>query len=140
MFVEFINQYVKLYHEKRAELEEEQRHLTRGLQKLKDTYSQVEQLQASLTVKRKNLQEKKDESSKILQQIIADQRLAEQEKLKSQQLRVVLAQKQKEIAVQHDEVQRRLDTVEPTLNEAKQGIQRVILGKPALLKFLFYFF
>jgi dynein heavy chain 1 len=46
-----INQYVRLFNEKRDELEEQQRHLHVGLDKLKDTVTQVEELRKSLAIK-----------------------------------------------------------------------------------------
>lgn len=49
---------MRLYTEKRDELEEQQRHLHVGLDKLKDTVTQVEQLRKSLAIKRSQLQAK----------------------------------------------------------------------------------
>jgi dynein heavy chain 1 len=40
-FLDFISHYSKLFHEKRDELEEEQRHLDIGLQKISETEEQV---------------------------------------------------------------------------------------------------
>lgn len=59
---------VKLYNEKRSELEEQQLHLNVGLGKIRDTFSQVEELQKSLSVKRAQLKEK-DELGESLQPI-----------------------------------------------------------------------
>ena len=49
---------MKLYNEKRSELEEQQLHLNVGLSKIRDTFSQVEELQKSLGAKRAQLREK----------------------------------------------------------------------------------
>ena len=49
---------MKLYGEKRSELEDEQLHLNVGLQKIRDTVDQVEDLQKSLAVKSRELEEK----------------------------------------------------------------------------------
>lgn len=40
-YLDFINHYTKLFHEKRDELEDEQRHLDIGLQKIGETEDQV---------------------------------------------------------------------------------------------------
>ena len=56
---------MKLYNEKRSELEEQQLHLNVGLAKIRDTFSQVEELQKSLSVKRRQLTEK-DELGRLL--------------------------------------------------------------------------
>ena len=49
---------VKLYNEKRQDLEEQQLHLNVGLQKIRETVEQVEELQASLSIKKNELEQK----------------------------------------------------------------------------------
>ena len=48
--------WVKLYNEKRQDLEEQQLHLSVGLQKIRETVEQVEELQASLSIKKNELE------------------------------------------------------------------------------------
>ena len=50
--------WVKLYNEKRQDLEEQQLHLNVGLQKIRETVEQVEELQASLSIKKNELEQK----------------------------------------------------------------------------------
>lgn len=40
-YLDFINHYANLFHEKRSELEEQQMHLNVGLRKIKETVDQV---------------------------------------------------------------------------------------------------
>lgn len=42
-YLDFINHYANLFHEKRSELEEQQMHLNVGLRKIKETVDQVGQ-------------------------------------------------------------------------------------------------
>ena len=49
---------MKLFNEKRSDLEEQQLHLNVGLQKIRETVEQVEELQKSLSIKRNELEEK----------------------------------------------------------------------------------
>lgn len=49
-FLDFISHYTKLHHEKRDELEDEQRHLNTGLQKISETEEQVNQVQQCLAI------------------------------------------------------------------------------------------
>ena len=49
---------VKLYNEKRHDLEEQQLHLSVGLQKIRETVEQVEELQASLSIKKNELEQR----------------------------------------------------------------------------------
>ena len=50
--------WVKLYNEKRQDLEEQQLHLSVGLQKIRETMEQVEELQASLSIKKNELEQR----------------------------------------------------------------------------------
>ena len=49
--------WVKLYNEKRQDLEQ-QLHLSVGLQKIRETVEQVEELQASLSIKKNELEQR----------------------------------------------------------------------------------
>ena len=85
-----IQHYVKLHNEKRDELEEQQRHLHVGLDKLKDTVTQVEELRKSLAIKRRQLEAKDAEANEKLQRMIADQREAESKKAASIEIQAAL--------------------------------------------------
>ena len=50
--------WVKRYNEKRQDLEEQQLHLSIGLQKIRETVEQVEELQASLSIKKNELEQR----------------------------------------------------------------------------------
>ena len=50
--------WVKLYNEKRQDLEEQQLHLSIGLQKIRETVEQVEELQASLSIKKNEVEQR----------------------------------------------------------------------------------
>ena len=54
-FLDFIKHFVELYREKKSLLEEQQFHLNVGLSKLKETESQVKEMQGSLDTKRREL-------------------------------------------------------------------------------------
>lgn len=61
----------KLYQEKRSDLEEQQLHLNIGLQKIHDTVKQVGELQKSLSVKRRELEEKNNAANSKLKQMVS---------------------------------------------------------------------
>jgi len=54
-FLDFIKHFVELYNEKKSMLEDQQFHLNVGLDKLKQTESQVLEMQGSLDEKKKEL-------------------------------------------------------------------------------------
>jgi dynein heavy chain 1 len=70
-YLDFIHHYVKLYTEKREDLEEQQLHLNVGLQKIRETVEQVEELQKSLSVKRNELEEKNNLANAKLKQMVS---------------------------------------------------------------------
>lgn len=117
-----INHFVKLFAEKRGELEEEQHHVTVGLQRIRDTYEQVQTLQSSLSKKRLELESKKQEANRKLTQLIEDQKTNEQKRAESTKLREQLQQSEHHIAERQAEVKKQLDSVEPLLQDAKQGM------------------
>ena len=53
-----IDLQVKLYHKKRSDLEKLQHHLNVGLQKIRETLEQVDNLQLLLTIKKNELEQK----------------------------------------------------------------------------------
>lgn len=62
---------MKLFNEKREDLEEQQLHLNVGLQKIRETVEQVEELQKSLSVKRNELEEKNNLANAKLKQMVS---------------------------------------------------------------------
>ena len=64
------NVQVKLYNEKRSDLEEQQHHLNIGLRKIHETVEQVEELQCSLSIKRNELEEKNNLANAKLKQMV----------------------------------------------------------------------
>jgi dynein heavy chain 1 len=89
-YLDFINHFVKLYNEKRSELEDQQVHLNIGLQKIRETVEQVEELQKSLAVKRTELEKKNNQANFKLKQMMENQQEAEKKKVVSQDLRNTL--------------------------------------------------
>lgn len=63
---------VKLFNEKRADLEEQQLHLNVGLNKIHETVDQVEELQASLSVKKIELEQKNQLANQKLKQMVSE--------------------------------------------------------------------
>ena len=85
-----INHFVKLFYEKCSELEDEQLHLNVGLTKIRETVEQVEELQKSLASKSNDLEQKNQAANAKLKEMLKDQQEAEREKVKSQELQLML--------------------------------------------------
>ncbi|ODQ54001.1 hypothetical protein SAICODRAFT_70683 [Saitoella complicata NRRL Y-17804] len=124
-YLDFVNQFVRLFNEKRAELEEEQRHLNVGLDKLQDTFTKVEELRGSLAEKRVRLEQMNAQANEKLQSMVADQQEAEQKRAASLVIQQALAVQEKEIDERREIVIRDLERAEPAVLEAQRSVQNI---------------
>lgn len=124
-FLDFIAQYAKVFTEKREELEEQQRHLNVGLDKLHSTVNQVEQLRKSLAVKKIQLESKQAEANEKLQKMIADQQEAEQQRLASIQLQADLQKQNIAIEERRGIVMEDLAAAEPAVQDAQAAVSAI---------------
>ena len=120
-----ISQYVRLYNEKCDELEEQQRHLHGGLDKLKDTVTQVEELRKSLAIKRQQLEAKNAEANEKLQRMVSDQQEAEQKKAASIEIQAALVEQDKHIEERRNIVMADLADAEPAVLEAQSAVGNI---------------
>ncbi|XP_047532350.1 dynein heavy chain, cytoplasmic isoform X1 [Vanessa atalanta] len=124
-YLDFIQQMVKLYAEKRADLEEQQLHLNVGLGKIAETVEQVEEMQKSLAVKSQELQAKNEAANAKLRQMVKDQQEAEKKKVESQEIQVALEKQTKEIEAKRKDVMADLAQVEPAVIEAQNAVKSI---------------
>ncbi|KAH8912297.1 hypothetical protein BR93DRAFT_871202 [Coniochaeta sp. PMI_546] len=124
-FLDFVAQYVKLYNEKRDDLEEQQRHLNVGLEKLRDTVDKVRDLRVSLAEKKAQLEQKDAEANEKLQRMVADQREAEQRKNTSLEVQAALEIQEAEVASRKKVVLEDLAKAEPAVEEAKLSVSSI---------------
>ncbi|XP_074643936.1 cytoplasmic dynein 1 heavy chain 1-like isoform X2 [Tubulanus polymorphus] len=124
-YLDFINHYVKLFNEKRSDLEEQQLHLNVGLQKIRETVEQVEELQKSLSIKRQELEEKNNAANLKLKQMVKDQQEAERKKVASQEIQQNLREQTKVISEKKVFVMNDLAQVEPAVIEAQNAVKSI---------------
>ncbi|PHH56049.1 Dynein heavy chain, cytoplasmic [Ceratocystis fimbriata CBS 114723] len=124
-FLDFVAQYVKLYREKREDLEEQQRHLNAGLEKLKDTVEKVRDLRVSLADKKAQLDRKGAEADEKLKRMLADQQEAETRKTASLEIQAALEVQEAEVATRRKVVLDDLAKAEPAVEEAKASVSNI---------------
>ncbi|KAF4549174.1 Dynein heavy chain-like protein [Elsinoe fawcettii] len=124
-FLDFVAQYGKLYNEKREDLEEQQRHLNVGLDKLRDTVSEVDELSKSLAGKKIELERKDTEANEKLQGMIADQREAEKRRGISLEIQAALSKQDKEISERREVVEVDLAKATPAVEEAQRSVNNI---------------
>ena len=79
-FLDFIKHFVELYRQKKSLLEDQQLHLNVGLNKLKETETQVLEMQSSLDIKRAELEKKEKEASQKMTLIVQEKTKANEKK------------------------------------------------------------
>jgi len=124
-FLDFINHYVRLFQEKREDLEEQQRHLNIGLEKLRGTVVKVEELRKSLAIKKNQLEEKSREAGEKLSKMLNDKKAAEQQKAASIEFQALLEAEDKEIAERRAIVMSDLANAEPAVEEAQKSVSNI---------------
>ncbi len=124
-FLDFVDQCVRLFNEKREDLEEQQRHLNVGLEKLKDTVVKVRDLRASLAQKKNQLEKKDAEANEKLQRMVADQREAEQRKNASLEIQANLDKQEEEVAKRKEVVNSDLAKAEPAVISAQESVSNI---------------
>ncbi|XP_049780046.1 dynein heavy chain, cytoplasmic isoform X3 [Schistocerca cancellata] len=124
-YLDFIHHFVKLYNEKRSDLEEQQLHLNVGLSKIAETVEQVEEMQKSLAVKSQELQAKNEAANAKLRQMVKDQQEAEKKKVQSQEIQAELEIQTVKIAQKREDVMADLAQVEPAVIDAQQAVKSI---------------
>ncbi|KAK4697502.1 dynein cytoplasmic 1 heavy chain, partial [Lecanoromycetidae sp. Uapishka_2] len=124
-FLDFVDQCVRLFNEKREDLEEQQRHLNVGLEKLRDTVAKVRDLRASLAQKKTQLEKKDAEANEKLQRMVGDQREAEQRKAASLVVQSNLDKQEEEVAKRKEVVSADLAKAEPAVLDAQEAVGNI---------------
>ncbi|CAL4067976.1 unnamed protein product, partial [Meganyctiphanes norvegica] len=124
-YLDFISHFVKLYNEKCSELEDQQLHLNVGLAKIAETVKQVEDMQESLAIKNRELQEKNDAANAKLKEMVADQQEAEKQKVSSEELQKQLEAQTETIRAKREDVMKDLSKVEPAVQEAQNAVKSI---------------
>ena len=124
-FLDFVDQCVQLFNEKREDLEEQQRHLNVGLEKLRDTVDKVRDLRTNLADKKGQLEKKDAEANEKLQRMVADQREAEQRKATSLKIQANLDKQEEEVAKRKEVVNADLAKAEPAVVSAQDAVGNI---------------
>lgn len=124
-FLDFVEQYVRLYNEKREDLEEQQRHLNVGLEKLNDTVQKVSDLRVSLAQKREQLAKKREEADEKLQRMLAEQAETMKKRAASLEVQAALEIQETEVAKRREVVMGDLARAEPAVAEALRSVSNI---------------
>ena len=124
-YLTLIQNFVACLNKRREEVEDEQLHVNAGLEKLRQTQENVAELKLSLGAKTKVLKEKEALANDKLQQMVADQNVAEKRKAEAEKMSVSVKEQQVAIDSRKDEAQRDLDEAEPALRSAQASVRGI---------------
>ncbi|KAJ3124711.1 hypothetical protein HK098_000907 [Nowakowskiella sp. JEL0407] len=124
-YLDFISHYQRLFIQKRESLEEQQRHLISGLDKLHETVAKVEELRASLNLQSAKIDQKKAEAQEKMEKMVKDQNVANAKKDASLILKSKIAQKTVEIEQRKAIVEDELALAEPAVIEAQSSVKEI---------------
>ena len=96
-----------------------------GLDKLRDTVTQVEELRKSLATKRSQLEAKNREANEKLQRMVNDQKEAEQKKAASIDIQAALVEQERFIAQRQEVVKADLADAEPAVLDAQAAVSNI---------------
>ncbi|RDW42381.1 dynein heavy chain, N-terminal region 1-domain-containing protein [Yarrowia lipolytica] len=120
-----IKLFIKVYLEKKAQLQQEQRHLNSGVDKLKETVLAVREMELTLEKSKIELNAKTEAAQRTLQQMITNQNDAEKKKQASLQIQESLESQKEEIARRQEVVAKDLALAEPAVISAKKSVSNI---------------
>lgn len=124
-FLNNLLRFQKLYSEKASELEENQRFICIGLDRLRETVLKVRQLNQTLSEKQGELEAKEQEARRTLDKMLADQNEAERKQEASIEIQRILAVQEREISERRAVVVQDLAQAEPAILEAQRGVKNI---------------
>ncbi|KAG5519734.1 hypothetical protein PMAC_000007 [Pneumocystis sp. 'macacae'] len=121
-FIDFVQYFVQLYLEKREKLEDQQRHLNSGIEKLQNTLNEVLKLKQELAEKQQQLEIKNIQANDKLKRIVENQKEAEQKKITSLEIQESLYIQEEKINARKEIVTNDLAKVESAVAEARRFV------------------
>jgi dynein heavy chain 1 len=124
-FLDMLHHFIKIYEEKRYQLEERQRHLIVGLDRLIETFEKVEELKDSLKFKQQALEAKSQLANDKLKTMVSEQQEAENKRAESVRLREELIEQRTQIEKRKSVAMEELSQAEPAVMEAQQSVSDI---------------
>lgn len=124
-YLTLIQNFMMCLKARREEIEDLQLHTNAGLEKLRQTQENVAELKQSLNEKTRVLREKESLANEKLQQMVADQNVAEKRKIEAEKMSAEVKVQQVAIDTRKEEAQRDLDEAEPALRSAQASVRGI---------------
>lgn len=123
--LELVDVFMRIYSLKESELEDDQRRLSNGLDKLRDCVLQVNMLKKVLSEKRDVLAAKDVEARQMLDEMLVNQNEAERRQEFSISTQQELTKQESEVEERRTKVMKDLEDAEPAVIAAQKGVQDI---------------
>jgi dynein heavy chain 1, cytosolic len=124
-YLALIQNFVSCLNSRRETVEDEQLHVNSGLDKLRQTQENVSELKIGLGAKTAELGQKEALANQKLQEMVADQNVAERRKEEAVRISAEVKKQQNEINQRKELAQRDLDQAEPALKSAQASVRGI---------------
>lgn len=124
-FLELCHQFAEIYRKKMQYLEDRQRHLLGGGDKLKVTVLEIRKRRRELEAQTIQLEEKERESQQVLQDLISGQTEAERKKVAGVEIQAAIIKQRHEVSEREQAVRADLTEALPLVQHAARGVQDI---------------
>lgn len=124
-YIDFLHHFLSLHKEKMLESQEQQLHVNRGLQALKETELEVSKLQQILYNKKIDLADKNKLADDKLKIIVKEKQIAQTKKDESMSLAIELNKQSNDIKQRKEIAEADLSKVQPQLEEAQNALKEI---------------
>ena len=123
--ISFVSLFVEFFNRMQMNLEDSQRRISNGLDKLRNTIVQINDLQSKLAIKKELLLNKNKESREMLNKMLSGQNEAERKEEFSLITQEELKEQDIEISQRKVKVTRDLEIAEPEILDAQRGVKNI---------------
>ncbi|CCD23572.1 dynein heavy chain NDAI_0B05390 [Naumovozyma dairenensis CBS 421] len=124
-FVSAIRSLSHTFRNMHEQLEIERQFTINGLEKLTESVVKVQNLEKELSVKKSELEVKEQEARKTLDNLLFEQNESERKQEATEEIKIILEEREVEIINHRDLVIKELRLVEPAVLEARRGVQNI---------------
>ena len=121
-FVTFVDQYRRIFMQKREEHMEQRDHLVAGLQKLEEAADQVSDLSTQASEQQRLLAEKQIEADDALQRITVAMSAASERKKEVEELQVKLGKEEADLSARRGPIEKQLAEIQPMIDSARAAV------------------
>ena len=124
-YLDCIDMFKKVFMKEYQNLDENQRFITNGLNKLNESVLKMKEMQKLLSDKQELLETKEREARKILDTLLYQQNESERKQEATEEIRQILIVHEEQTRKRHETIQKDLREIQPTVESARLGVSNI---------------